>query len=64
MKMSLICSIVLHKVMKYSLTFTIHDLAYECSRQILYQANLRGFNKNSSIIIVFLELDIDKIKNN
>lgn len=49
---------------KYSLTFTIHDLAYECSRQILYQANLRGFNKNSSIIIVFLELDVERIKNN
>jgi len=49
---------VLHEVKKYSLTFTIHDLALECSRQILYQAGLRGFDKVASVVVVFFGVDV------
>jgi hypothetical protein len=62
MKKTLICSIVLHEAIKYSLTFTIHDLANECAREILYQAYLRGYKNTASVIIVFLGLNVDEIK--
>jgi hypothetical protein len=61
MKMSLICSIVLHEVKKYSCSLTIHELATECSKQVLNQAYLRGFNKTSTLIIVFFGLEIETI---
>ena len=62
MKKTLISSVVLHEAMKYSLKFTIHDLANECGREILNQAYLRGYKNTASVIIVFLGFNVEEIK--
>ncbi len=63
MEMSMICSIVLHEVRKNTM-FNMHELAAVCSKQVLNQALLRGFNKPCALIIVCLGLDIDIINRN